>query len=69
MNELIKRVRENPKTTWLGVVCVGLYGGGKAMSANGVVPWGSIVIGLARHATLIGLMLARDDKPKPPEGQ
>lgn len=60
MNELIRRVKDNPRTTWLGVVCVGLYGGGEAMRASHVEPWGSIVIGLAGLATLIGLALARD---------
>ncbi len=64
MNELIKRIKDNPKTTVLGGVCVALYGAGEAMRASSIEPWGSIVIGLAGLTTLVGLALARDGKPK-----
>jgi hypothetical protein len=59
MQELIRR-KENPRTSSLGVACVGLYGAGEAMRANAIEPWGSLVIGLAGLATLLGMLLARD---------
>jgi hypothetical protein len=60
MNELISRIKDNPKTSSLGVACVALYGAGEALRGSGIEPWGSIVIGLAGLATLLGMLLARD---------
>lgn len=70
MKDLIQRVKDNPKTSVLGIVCVALYGAGEALRASAIEPWGSIVIGVAGVATLIGLALA-GDKPKgePPRGE
>ena len=64
MNELIARIKNNPKTSALGVICVGMYGAGEAMRANALEPWGSIVIGVAGVLTLVGLALAKDAKKK-----
>lgn len=60
MKDILDRIKNNPKTSALGVACVALYGAGEAMRASAVEPWGSIVIGIAGVATLIGLALAKD---------
>lgn len=64
MKDIIERIKNNPKTSALGVACVALYGAGEAMRASNVEPWGSIVVGVAGVVTLIGMLLARDPVPK-----
>lgn len=65
MEEILKRIRDNPKTSVLGIALFALYGAGETMHQAKLEPWGSIVLGLAGLGTLVGMALA-GDKPKDP---
>ena len=62
--ELVKRVRDNPKTTALGIATGGLYALGDYLHGAGVEPFGALVLGTAGIVAVVALFLARDGKPK-----
>lgn len=67
--ELVERIKGNPKTTWLAVICGALYAGGDYLHGNQVEPWGALLLGLAGVVGGVGLLLARDGKPSLPAAQ
>lgn len=62
--ELVKRVRDNPRTTAWGITTGGLYLVGDYLHGAGIEPFGAIVLGVAGVVGTIALFLARDPKPK-----
>lgn len=62
MKDLITRIKDNPKTTVLGIVLFASFGAGEALRGAGIEPWASIVIGITGVGVLVGGMLAGDKK-------
>ncbi len=66
--ELVERIKGNPRTTWLAVVAGAMYAGGDYLHGNAIEPWGALLLGAAGIVGGLGLLLARDGKQPPPEG-
>jgi hypothetical protein len=60
MKELIDRIKNNPKTSVLGIASVAVYGAGETMHQSNIEPWGSIVLGVAGVMVLVAGFIAKD---------
>lgn len=60
MKDLIERIKNNPKTSVLGIVALATYGAGETMHQNSIEPWGSIVLGVAGVMVLVAGFIAKD---------
>lgn len=62
--EVIEKVKADPRTTWIGVVLGALFLLGKYLATAAIEPWGSMVLGVAGFGACGCLVFTRFSPPK-----
>lgn len=62
--QLTARMRDNPRTTAVGVVCLALFGAAGSLYDSGYLIAGGLVAGVAAFVSCITLLFAGDAGPK-----
>ena len=64
--QIIERITKNPRTSWMGVIVLAIFGAAVALHEAGFVLASGLVAGAGFFLSFMTLLFAKDANPKDP---